>query len=115
MTHSITLAALGALALAACSTEPPRAPGTNSWDMTAVEHCDMAHQYARLAAELEQAATAIDPARSIRLRQQAKDDREIASQHAQAANQVLEHSIFEDYEPPCTIDKGSTSGPGAGA
>ena len=113
MTYSITLGALGALALGACSTQPPRAPGTNPWDMTAVEHCDMAHQYAHLAGELEQAATAIDPGKSIGLRQQARDDREIASQHAQAANQVLEHSVFENYEPPCTIDKGSTGSPGA--
>jgi len=114
----LTVGSLAVLMLAACSAQPPRAPGTNTWDMSAVEHCEMAHEYAHRAATLNREAALPprqaripDQAWSAELRQRASRDREIAEQHAQAANQLLEQSIFDDYEPPCSITQGPANTP----
>ena len=118
MTYRLTVGSLAALVLAACSAQPPRAPGTNTWDMSAVEHCEMAHEYAHRAAALEREAALParqarmpDQVRSVELRQRASRDREIAEQHAEAANRLLEQSLFDDYEPPCSITLGPANTP----
>ena len=112
MNHGITVCAVSAtLGLAACSAEPPRAPGTLPGDMTAAEHCRFAHAYARAAAELARAASApsgYDPASEARraeLRQEAIRDRQIAEQHAEAADLEAERHLFDYYEPPCRLDR----------
>jgi hypothetical protein len=110
MTYRLTVGSLAALVVAACSAQPPRAPATNAWDMSAAEHCEMAHEYADRAATLKREA-ALPPRQgsipdqvwSAELRKRASRDREIAEQHAEAANRLLEQSLFDDYEPPCSI------------
>jgi uncharacterized protein YdbL (DUF1318 family) len=98
------------LSVAACASVAPhpRAPLTNPSDMSAARHCQMANGYAQLAArfarEADSSRKPADAARRDELRRLAQRDREVAKEHADAANKLYNRAMDGNgYEAQCTL------------
>ncbi len=94
MTRRRAAALAGSLTMsvAACSTPaPPVAPAPGSEGLSSEEHCALAHEHQRRATELDREAVARSDAHG-NLHLQAEQERRIARQHAQSANQFVDQA-----------------------